>query len=193
MSDRRKTTATSWILGAAVVVLLGAAGAGLYLGLAARSGGPEPGPAREAAAPGSLAVEADVVEFPTLSGDSASLRDHRGEVVVLNLWGTWCPPCRREIPDLVELQERIEPRGATVVGLAVDSGSPEEIRAFAEKYGMNYPVWISETRKVVSHYRAMGFPTTLLIDREGVIRERYLGPQTAESLMQDLEPLLEEG
>lgn len=193
MSDRRETAATSWILGAVVVVLLGAAGAGLYLGIVARSGGPEPGPAREAAAPGSLAVEADVVAFPTLSGDSASLRDYRGEVVVLNLWGTWCPPCRREIPDLVELQERIEPRGGTVVGLAVDSGSPEEIRAFAEKYGMNYPIWISETRKVVSHYRAMGFPTTLLIDREGVIRERYLGPQTAESLMEDLEPLLEEG
>ena len=122
-----------------------------------------------------------------------TLRSLRGRVVVLNLWGTWCPPCREEIPDLVDLQERIEPRGATVVGLAVDSGTPEEIRSFLEDFDVDYPVWRGTTQTVVEHYEAVGFPTTLIIDREGVIRERYLGPQSAEELLAGLEPFLDRG
>lgn len=169
-----------------IVVLAGTAGA-LYVGVGA--GEEEDGPG--AAGRGSLAIPADVVEFPTLEGDTASLVDYRGRVVLLNLWGTWCPPCRREIPDLVEVQEEIEPRGGTIVGLAVDSGSPAEIRAFAERYEINYPIWRSSGRRVMEHYRAMGYPTTLLIDREGVIRERWTGAQTAEKLLAALEPYLE--
>lgn len=178
---------------AGLAAVLAVAAGGLYLGLVSGeegtrvAGGGAPGP------DGPLSIPAEVVEFATLQGDSASLEDYRGRVVVLNLWGTWCPPCREEIPDLVKLQERIEPRGGTVVGLAVDSGSPAEIRDFAERFGMNYPVWHARTQTVVEHYRAMGFPTTLLIDRQGIIRERYIGPQTAEDLLADLEPYLAGG
>lgn len=181
----------SWTLAAGLGLLLTAAGVGLYLGLSAGDGGAEPRP--RGGDGGELSIPADVVDFPTLEGDTASLADYRGQVVVLNLWGTWCPPCRREIPDLVELQDRIEPRGATVIGLAVDSGEPSSIRDFAEDFGVNYPIWYGKGQEVVSHYRAMGYPTTLVIDREGVIRARRLGPQTAESLLEDLEPLLAEG
>lgn len=170
-------------------LLLGLAGAGLYLGLTAGEAGSGAPPEGE----GSLAIPAATVPFRTLEGDTVTLEDLRGRVVVLNLWGTWCPPCRREIPHLVELQERIEPRGATVVGLAVDSGTPEEIRAFARQFGMNYPIWRGATQTVVEHYRAVGFPTTLIVDRDGIIRERYLGPQSAEELMAGLEPFLAEG
>jgi thiol-disulfide isomerase/thioredoxin len=178
-------------LAAGLAFLLAAAAAGLYFGLSGGDGGPDGRPTGGDG--GELAVAAEVVDFPTLEGDTASLADYSGQVVVLNLWGTWCPPCRREIPDLVELQDRIEPRGGTVIGLAVDSGEPSSIRDFAEDFGVNYPIWYGQGQEVVSHYRAMGYPTTLLIDREGVIRERRLGPQTAESLMEDLEPLLAEG
>ena len=182
------------ILGS-MAVLLGLVGAGLYLGLLSGEGsGPASGgTAGSDAGPGSLAIPAATVPFRSLEGDTVSLEQLRGQVVVLNLWGTWCPPCRREIPDLVELQERIRPRGATVVGLAVDSGTPEEIRDFIEAFGVNYPIWRGGTQTVVEHYEAVGFPTTLIIDREGVIRERYLGPQTADRLMAGLEPFLAEG
>lgn len=192
------------LIGALTVLLVVAAG-GLYLGLSAGDAptGSAPGDSvsstaasggkggtGDAGAPGSLSIPADVARFPALDGDSASLADYRGHVVLLNLWGTWCPPCRREIPDLVEVHEKIESRGGTVVGLAVDSGSPAEIRDFIEEFGVNYPVWHARGREVSRHYRAVGYPTTLLIDREGIIRERYLGPQTAESLMEDLQPFL---
>lgn len=183
-------------MGGILAVLLALAAGGLYLGLArGPAGGADDGDAGDAATAsskaGSLAIPADVVPFPTLDGDTASLADYEGRVVVLNLWGTWCPPCRREIPHLVELQRQIEPRGGTVVGLAVDSGEPDEIRAFAEEFGMNYPIWMTRTKKAVDHYEVMGFPTTLIIDGEGIIRERYLGPQTEETLLADLEPFLE--
>lgn len=176
------------LVAAGLLLLLGG-GVGLYAALGTAGG--EDGSAPGAGARGSMAVPASGADFPTLDGDTASLADYRGRVVLLNLWGTWCPPCRREIPDLVELQEEIEPRGGTVVGLAVDSGTPEEIRAFAERYGINYPIWRSRGRRVMEHFRARGYPTTLLIDREGVIRERYVGAQTAEELLAELEPYLE--
>lgn len=175
--------AAAWI---AVVVF--AAGA-LYLGL--RAG--ESRGAETIATPedeGALHIPAPDVEFDTPGDETASLADHRGEVVVLNFWGTWCPPCREELPHLVELHERIEPRGGVVIGVAVDSGTPEEVMAFARDYGVEYPIWLSGTQKTVSNFQVMGFPTTLIVDRDGVIRRKFLGPQTAEGLMSAVEPLL---
>lgn len=140
-----------------------------------------------------LEIPAPDVEFATLQGGRASLADYRGSVVILNLWGTWCPPCRREIPELVELQDGLRERDATVVSIAVDSGSEESIRRFAAEFGVDYPIWLSGTDEVVRHFRAIGFPFTLLIDRQGVIRKQYLGPQTQETLLADAESWLQGG
>lgn len=181
------------------VVLLVAAAGGLYLGLVGDGSFLGAGDAPRGAAvraaedwrhEDSLAIPASTAGFPTLQGDTASLAEYGGRVVVLNLWGTWCPPCRREVPHLVDLQSEIEPRGGTVVGLAVESGSPEDVSDFVERYSMNYPIWLSSTREVVRHFDATGFPTTLIVDRGGVIRERFLGPQSKERLLAAVEPLL---
>jgi len=140
-----------------------------------------------------LSMPASEAEFATLDGGTASLVDHRGQVVILNLWGTWCPPCRREIPELVELQAELEEQSATVVSIAVDSGAEESIRSFASEFGINYPIWVSGTDEVVRHFRAIGFPFTLLIDRDGVIRKQYLGPQTQETLLADADVWIGDG
>lgn len=188
---------------ALLLLLLAAAGTGFYLGLGSdgeRSAEPRSDADGRAATEsvdaggtGTLAIPADRAHFATLEGDSASIEDFQGRAVVLNLWGTWCPPCRREIPHLVDLQREIVPRGGTVVGLAVDSGDPEEIRAFLDGFGADYPIWLARTRDVVRRFQAQGFPTTLIVDREGVIRERFLGPQTEQVLLEALEPYLAEG
>lgn len=174
----------------ALVLVVG----GFYVGLTTAgsegAGSVAEGKAVLTGAEGELAIEAPDVRYATPQGDSASLADHRGQVVVLNLWGTWCPPCRREIPHLVDLQDRLDGLDATVVGLAVDSGTPQEILDFARDFEVDYPVWMSDSRTVVRLYEAMGFPTTLIVDREGVIRKRYLGPQTAERLLEDLRAYL---
>lgn len=139
-----------------------------------------------------LEIRAPVITFPTLSGDTASLAGYRGRAVVLNFWATWCPPCKREIPELARLQDSIPPERMIVVGVAITSGSSrEEIRAFGEKHGIDYPVWLSDPGTAATEYRAVGLPLTLLVDGRGVIRRRYMGPQTYETLIRDVRTLLD--
>ncbi len=140
----------------------------------------------EASASDWLEIPAPVVSFRALDGDTVSLADYRGKVVVLNFWGTWCPPCRREIPELEELQRSLRGSDATVVGIAIDSGTRARVRDWAEAHAMSYPIWLGDTDTAVRYYQTMGFPTTLLVDRKGVIRRRYLGPQTRAGLLRDL-------
>lgn len=138
-----------------------------------------------------LEITAPEAEFETLGGTAVHLSDYRGQVVVLNFWGTWCPPCVREIPELVKLQPRLEELGATVLGPAIDSGSSQHIREFLAEYGVNYPILKGRNDVAIGEFGAMGYPTTFLIDADGVIRKRYLGPQTAEGLLEDVRRLLE--
>jgi thiol-disulfide isomerase/thioredoxin len=131
--------------------------------------------------------------FESTDGHSVSLTDYRGQVVVLNLWAIWCGPCIGEIPELVELQRRIEPFGATVIGLAADSGSADQILGFWRRrldLEPSYPLWLVSMEQAKAHFDATTIPLTLLIDREGVVRDRLLGAHDAEALMERLQPLL---
>lgn len=138
-----------------------------------------------------LEIPAPDAEFEALDGTTVRLADYRGGVVVLNFWGTWCPPCVKEIPELVALQPELEALGGTVLGPAIDSGSPERIEAFLDDFGVNYPIVIGSGSQAVGDFGAIGYPFTLLIDADGVIRRRYLGPQTADGLMEDVRELLD--
>lgn len=129
------------------------------------------------------------VAFETLEGGSKLLADYRGQIVLLNFWGTWCPPCLHEIPELVRLQPVLEEIGGTVLGPAVDSGSSQAILEFAEEFDINYPIFKTTTSQTVGTFAAAGYPFTLLIDREGVIRKTYLGPQTMANLLADVRQL----
>lgn len=131
--------------------------------------------------------------FESTDGQSVSLADYRGQVVVLNLWAIWCGPCIVEIPELVELQRRIEPHGATVIGLAADSGSADQILGFWQRrldLEPSYPLWLTSMEQAKAHLGAKTIPLTLLIDREGVVRDRLLGAHDAETLMERLQRLL---
>ena len=129
----------------------------------------------------------------SLTGDSVSLSQARGRVVLLNIWATWCHPCREEIPILQALHDRYASRGLALVGISVDArGEEDTIRQFANDFGMTYPLWLDPDERVQSTFLAIGVPATFLIDRAGVLRWRHVGPVRADdsTLVRELERAL---
>ena len=113
----------------------------------------------------------------SLDGDSVSLADHRGKVVLFNVWATWCHPCRDEIPELRELRAKYQARGLELIGVSVDAdGSEETIRTFMRDFEMEYPVWRDPGERVSTQFLVIGVPATFLIDRDGILRWRKTGP-----------------
>ena len=114
-------------------------------------------------------------ELEKFAGGKARLSDYRGKVVLLNFWATWCPPCLKEIPDFVDLYRELEADGLVILGISLDANPQRVLPGFIAKYKINYPILISG-QKVAGDYGGItGIPTTFLIDREGTIRERYVG------------------
>jgi cytochrome c biogenesis protein CcmG, thiol:disulfide interchange protein DsbE len=133
------------------------------------------------APPGSPGQPAPEYSAPTMQGDTVSLADLRGEVVLLNIWATWCAPCRVEMPHLQELHEELGGRGLRIVGVSVDSGSARgAVERFTDDLGIEFLI-LQDPRERISHVLgAYGVPFNVLIDREGIIRWRHSGPITAD-------------
>lgn len=126
-----------------------------------------------------VAIGAPAPAYRTVSlgGDSVSLEQARGKVVLLNVWATWCHPCRAEIPELREIHEKYKSRGLELVGVSVDSdGADEGIREFMNEFKMTYAIWRDPDERVSSQFLVVGVPATFLIDREGILRWRKTGP-----------------
>ena len=177
------------LLGAAVLGVVVAAGLGYRIGSGLSDGDAGPSGAWTAGLgppPAWLEIPVPDVEFRTAEGGVARLSDYGGQIVLLNFWGTWCPPCLVEIPHLIEVQQVLSDLGGTVVGPAVGSGRGEDVLRFARERGINYPLWLSDYDTAVGKFGAAGYPFTLLIDGDGFIRRQYLGPQTARTLLRDI-------
>jgi len=113
----------------------------------------------------------------SISGDSVSLAAQQGKVVLLNIWATWCHPCRDEIPELRELHAKYKDRGLELVGVSVDAdGAEDNIREFMKEFEMTYPVWLDPAERISTQFLTVGVPTTFLIDRKGLLRWRKTGP-----------------
>ena len=112
----------------------------------------------------------------SMSGDSVSLAGLRGKVVLLNVWATWCGPCRKEIPELRAIHDKYKGRGLELIGVSVDAdGSEEAIRAFATDFEMNYAIWRDPGEAVSAIFRMSGVPATFVIDRQGLLRWKATG------------------
>lgn len=112
----------------------------------------------------------------TMAGDSVSIAALRGKVVLLNVWATWCGPCRKEIPELRALHTTYKDRGLELIGVSVDTeGTDETIEEFLKEFKMDYPIWRDPNEAVSATFRMAGVPATFLIDRRGVIRWKAIG------------------
>ena len=113
----------------------------------------------------------------SLNGDSVSLAGQRGKVVLLNVWATWCHPCRDEIPQLRAIHEKYRQQGLELIGVSVDTdGTDETIRSFMRDFQMTFPIWRDPDERISSQFLIVGVPATFLIDRGGVLRWRKTGP-----------------
>lgn len=113
----------------------------------------------------------------SLDGDSVSLAGQRGKVVLLNIWATWCHPCRTEIPELQAIHDRYRAQGLELVGVSVDSeGTDDEIRSFMKDFRMTFPIWRDPEERISTRFLAVGVPATFLVDRTGILRWRKTGP-----------------
>src|SRR5688572_17209095 len=111
----------------------------------------------------------------TLDGEFVTLEDLRGKVVLLDFWGTWCPPCRESTPSLVRYSKRHNPEVFTIVGIAVNEPSDQGWRDYVEKNKMAWPQYIDSTRKIAALFKINAFPTYIVVDADGVIRDRRTG------------------
>lgn len=150
-----------------------------------------PGPHTETAAGVDLgAVWA--AALPDLAGSSQPLGQWRGKVLVLNFWAPWCPPCRREIPGFIRLQQRYGAQGVQFVGVALDS--PGKVVAYADATGINYPLLLGEAAAVelarAAGNGSGGLPYTLVLDRQGNPVANHTGALDETRLQALLEPLL---
>jgi peroxiredoxin len=126
-----------------------------------------------------------------VKGSQASLKDYQSQVILVNNWATWCPPCRAEMPTLQEYFEDHQKQGFTVI--AIEAGeSASEVAKFAEEYGLTFPVWADPDQKALAEFRNMALPNSYVIDRHGQVRLAWTGAINREMLEKYVTPLLEE-
>ena len=106
---------------------------------------------------------------------SKTIDSYKGDVVLLNIWATWCLPCRTEMPSIQALHDRFSARGLKVVAVSVDNpGTSEEIRTFRDQYGLTFEILHDESGNIKRDYQTTGVPETFVIGRDGVIRKKVI-------------------
>jgi len=128
----------------------------------------------EGAEPGKRAPDFRAVDLAT--GDSVSLRPrYDGKVTLVNIWATWCIPCRTEMPAMQEAYAALKNRGFRIAAVSVDEGSADEVRKFVQQYGLTFDVLHDQSGKIQQLYRTTGVPESFLLDKDGVIVKRVIG------------------
>ncbi|MDQ3257017.1 MAG: TlpA family protein disulfide reductase [Acidobacteriota bacterium] len=130
------------------------------------------------------------LELKDLRGRTFRLSDYKGKVVLLNFWATWCPPCRAEIPDLVRMQREYGSRGLQVIGVTYPPQERGEVRRFIRKLKVNYPVAFGTKETKALFDQGETLPLSVVIDREGNIRDLIEGILLPEEFEEKIKPLL---
>jgi cytochrome c biogenesis protein CcmG, thiol:disulfide interchange protein DsbE len=130
-------------------------------------------------------------EVPNLNGELVSLKDQRGKVVLVNIWATWCPPCREEMPSMQRLYEAFEGTDFEILAVSVDAPAGEvgpdgreggDVGEFAEEMGLTFPILHDRTGMLQFTYQTTGLPESFLLDRNGVIYKRIAGATSWDAL-----------
>jgi thiol-disulfide isomerase/thioredoxin len=188
--DKPAALSSRWItlglIGSAALLIVAIASALLNnkdSSVVSTDGGPIAGGATNQGAPGtSVDLPAGLSEasFKTLDGSSKRLADYRGKVVIVDLWATWCGPCRQEIPHLIELANTYRDKGVEVVGLTNENPETDAtvVKAFSQQYKINYPIGWADPTMAMSLMRINGrggIPQTFVIGKDGKVKGKFIG------------------
>jgi len=121
------------------------------------------------------------LKLRSLSGGYDSLANHRGEVVLVNLWATWCPPCRAEMPALQAFFEEYKSAGLILIAINQEEGV-DIVEAFVEEFGLNFPVWLDERYLAQREFGTANLPSSYVIDRSGRVRLMWIGGISKQNL-----------
>jgi len=123
---------------------------------------------------GAVAPEFHAIDLAT--GDSVSLHErYRGKVTLVNIWATWCVPCKVEMPAMQRLYDSLAPRGFAIAAVSIDEGSPDDVRAFGQELGLSFDLLQDRSTRIQQTYQTTGVPESFLLDRRGVIVKRIIG------------------
>jgi peroxiredoxin len=119
-------------------------------------------------------------ELVSLGGDRVSMKTLRGDVVLINFWATWCKPCEDEMPAMERLYRALRSEGFQLLAISVDE-SVEPVIEFSQRLGLSFPILMDEERRATTGYQTFRYPESFLVDRDGKILERYIGPKDWDS------------
>ena len=142
--------------------------------------------------PAKVQFDAPALTLSDIGGAQHSLSDYRGQVVLVNLWATWCPPCKAEMPNLQAFYSKYQAAGFTVI--AVEDGDPTaDVIAFVKDYGLTFPVWLDPTYQATDHaFKTSNLPSSYLIDRNGKVRLAWVGAISEGNLEKYIAPIIKE-
>ncbi|MDQ6767135.1 MAG: TlpA family protein disulfide reductase [Candidatus Eremiobacteraeota bacterium] len=174
-------TVIRWLVGglvvAAVIVLIAA----LY----PNANAPERGPAQV------IGGEMPAVTLPALHGQEINLATLRGKDVLVNVWATWCGPCRREMPALSRLAGSMSPRLSVV---AIDQGEDSQVvSAYVKQFNIGFPIYLDHDQRIGTMFHLVGLPSSFFVDRRGVVRDAVDGEMTFQTMMEKSQRLVAGG
>lgn len=142
-------------------------------------------------------VEAPDLSGPTVDGKQLDVKDYKGKVVVVNVWGSWCPPCRAEAPNFVKVAKDTAAQGVQFVGINTRDANISLAQAFEKQQGVTYPSLYDPTSKLLLRFKKgtlnlQTIPSTIVIDRDGKIAARTLQALSEEKLREMLDPVVAE-
>ncbi|MNK40054.1 Thiol-disulfide oxidoreductase ResA [compost metagenome] len=175
---------TKWIIAGLIALLVLGIGARLLLP-SNRQASESPGGAPEAAGgmAGTVGTMAPDFSLPAARGEgTVSLSQYKGNVVLVNFWATWCPPCREEIPAFIKVRDSLHAQGFEIIGVALDEGGASVVVPFAQEYAISYPLAIGDQAVTQRYGGIRGIPASFLVDREGKIVQKYVGAIDAQTL-----------